>query len=387
MGAQGAGPPPAGPGPAPMLRPGSPRAQRARYRPQDTYPVEPRAGPPLPPQASVSPQFLSLGRLGAVLLGPLRPRPGVGAGLAHLLCRSRRRRPGGPGRYSGAGSTPSSSRRWAAGRAGACRKGAEEEQGARRREAEGEGRNRNKRGGPDADSGQRPLPTGPAPTQRPVRRAGTGLRRSRWRQEAGSHSRAGAAWQEGQGPGLLCRPLSPPPPPPTGTPRPRGSYWGRTLGTLPGCPGWGMEPISPWPGDLSRLAQGRPRHRPPREPAAEASPPPPRARGRCPGTRVQQGPRSRPGTGRPGSGRRGAALSLGRGVPGLGETVGRTHVPPDPPCPSRDPPGPWRRPGASPSTPSAWGPLPQLAGLCLERGLGTYLPWPHPLSIPWPLNP
>lgn len=76
---------------------------------------------------------------------PPQPRPWRPALWAHLRCRSRRRRPGGPVRYSEAGSKPSSSHRWAAGRADVQEGRGEEARGRGSRE---EGRDRNKGGGP-----------------------------------------------------------------------------------------------------------------------------------------------------------------------------------------------------------------------------------------------
>lgn len=94
------------------------------------------ARPALPPQTA-SPH-LSSGRLQGRAGGP----------WAHLLCRSRRRRLGGPACYSGAGSTPSSSRRRAGGRAGGtCRRAQKSRARGGTREGEEEGRHRNKRGG------------------------------------------------------------------------------------------------------------------------------------------------------------------------------------------------------------------------------------------------
>lgn len=79
----------------------------------------------------------------------LRPRPPTLPG--DLLCRSRRRR---AACYSGAGSTPSSSRRWAVQRVqeGCRRAGGEEQTGRRKRQKVKEG---------DPNPGEQPQPRFP----------------------------------------------------------------------------------------------------------------------------------------------------------------------------------------------------------------------------------
>lgn len=92
-----------------------------------------------PPAPGLSPCLSQW--LGTTLSRTLEPTGPAGAPGPHLLCRSHRRRPGGPGRYSGVGSTPSSSHRWAGGWArvqeaqkSRVRGGAREAEGGRKRQ-------------------------------------------------------------------------------------------------------------------------------------------------------------------------------------------------------------------------------------------------------------